>query len=141
MFNFKKLQIMKKLFFTAIALVAFSGVSMASIVAHEMKKNATSIIEVVSSNTVSTKFKTGITVQSSYPKISVIISSGTTKVIESDFKSLDSKNVTNASLKCWAFGKYIRIKLNEVSDNQALIDQTIKALVALCNIADDLGWV
>lgn len=132
---------MKKVFFTAIALIAFSGISMASIVAHEMKNKGNNIIEAVSSTTVSTNFKTGIKVQISYSKIAVIISSVTTKVIESDFKSLDSKNVTNASLKCWAFGKYIRIKLNEVSDNQALIDQTVKALVALCNIADDLGWV
>lgn len=132
---------MKNLFFTAIALVAFSGISMASSIAHERNKNTKCKIEVLSSITCSTKFKTGIAVQSSSPKITVIISTETSKFIDSDFTSSKSENLTTASLKCWAFGKYIRIKLNEVSDDQVLIDQTVKALVALCNIADDLDWI
>ncbi|WP_445711185.1 hypothetical protein [Flavobacterium sp.] len=45
------------------------------------------------------------------------------------------------SLKCWAFGKWLRVKLNAVSENEELIDQTIDAAVSLCNTLDDIGLI
>ncbi len=45
------------------------------------------------------------------------------------------------SLKCWAFGKWLKTKLNAVSDDDALIDQTVDAAVGLCNILDDVGII
>jgi hypothetical protein len=49
--------------------------------------------------------------------------------------------VEAGSLKCWAFGKWLRHKLNAVSNNDALIDQTVDAAVDLCNILDDSGLI
>ena len=54
----------------------------------------------------------------------------------------DSSNAVEAgSIKCWAFGKWLRAKLNAVSDNDVLIDQTVDTAVDLCNILDDAGLI
>jgi hypothetical protein len=52
---------MKKLFFTAIALVAFSGVSMASTIDIEELKIQEEKIEVLETNCVAEKFKAYVT--------------------------------------------------------------------------------
>ncbi len=58
------------------------------------------------------------------------------KVVEISIIKEDS-----SSLKCWAFGKWLRAKLNAVSDNEVLIDQTVNTAVSLCNILDDAGLI
>ncbi len=56
-------------------------------------------------------------------------------------ENVENSTVAAGSIKCWAFGKWLANKLEDVSDNQALIDATVAAAVKLCNIADDLGWI
>ncbi len=97
---------MKKMIFSAVALVAFSFAGMANEI--EEKKVDIETIQF--------------------------------EKVENSIK--DSSNAIEAgSLKCWAFGKWLRAKLNAVSDNDALIDQTVDAAVDLCNILDDAGLI
>jgi hypothetical protein len=119
-YKFKPLLIMKKLLFTAIALVAFSSASMANTIAHE---------EVVSEKSQITN-KIAIT---SIENLNVL-------ELYTQYK-LTTPAVKTGSIKCWLFGKWLRSQLNDVSNDTALINQTVNAAVALCNIVDDLGII
>jgi hypothetical protein len=111
---------MKKILFTAIALVAFSGISMANTIANE---------EVVSE-------KSQITNEI------VITSIENLNVLElyTQYK-LTAPVVKIGSVKCWLFGKWLRSQLNDVSNDTTLINQTVEAAVALCNVFDNLGII
>ena len=97
---------MKKLLFSAVALVAFSFAGMAN--ETEEKRADAKNIEI--------------------------------QIIENTIESTPSTEEAG-SLKCWAFGKWLRIKLNAVSENEELIDQTVDAAVSLCNTLDDIGLI
>ena len=97
---------MKKVFFSAVVLVAFSFAGMANEI--EEKKVEVETIQI--------------------------------EKFENTFEESSTSNETG-SLKCWAFGKWLRAKLNAISDNDALIDQTVDAAVDLCNILDDAGII
>jgi hypothetical protein len=109
---------MKKLFFTAIALVAFSGISMASTKEGENLLPQNHIVSTINLN-VENAFK--------------LYNSNEFKEYYSTIDSKDFQNKDD-SLTCWAFGKWLRAKLNAISDDTALIDQCVDAAVALCNI-------
>ena len=111
---------MKKVFFTAIALVAFSSASMANTIADE---------EVVMTNV---KIENKV----------VITSIENLNVIElyTQYK-LTTQTEASGSIKCWLFGKWLRSQLNNVSNDTTLINQTVTAAVSLCNIIDDLGFI
>ena len=109
---------MKKLFFTAIALVAFSSASIA---------NTKEGINLLPQNHIVSKINlNAVDVLKLY----------NSKEFKEYYSSIDSKDYQNkdVSITCWAFGKWLRAKLNAISDDTALIDQCVDAAVALCNI-------
>ena len=102
---------MKKVFLSAIMMIAFSGVSMANDIAEKQVLDADS---------------KGIIVSNTNCRVE----EGSTTI-----------TVEGSSLKCWAFKKWVRMKLNQVSDNEKLIDATVYALGDLCEIANDLDLI
>ena len=113
---------MKKVFFSLVATLAFG-----------LFANANTIdVETVKSKTVSVE----------------LLGADNTAVVTSDVIVVNTENTTTVestaaagSIKCWAFGKWLRNKLQAISDNQALIDATVAEMVKLCNVADDLGCI
>jgi hypothetical protein len=109
---------MKKLFFTAIALVAFSTASIANTIKSENLIPKNHIVSIINLN-----------VENTFRLCN-------SKEFNEYCSTIDSKDFQDKddSLKCWAFGKWLRAKLNAISDDAVLIDQCVEAAVALCNI-------
>jgi hypothetical protein len=111
---------MKNFFLTAFAIIAINGISRANSIATQE----------IATNYVKIEEKVSIT---SIEKLNVI-------ELYDQFK-VSNQMVETGSVKCWLFGRWLRKQLSEVSNDTALINQTVEAAVALCNIIDDLGFI
>lgn len=107
---------MKKFVFSAVAMMAFSLSSMANTI--DEQKIAAKTVEIE-------KF---------YYSDNISIGFNNSDAIAADAEMA-------GSLKCWAFGKWLRLKLSAVSNDEELINATVEAAVAICNVLDELDMI
>jgi len=98
---------MKRLFYSTVAVLAFSVSSMANTIELDKTKTDLQVLEI--ENTIN--------------------------------HSVELTKEDVGSVKCWGFGRLLRHKLNQISDDEELIDQIVDAAVTLCNILDDLELI